>query len=309
MAEAKTIAVIGAAGTVGGALCRAAAARGHSVIALARHLSPSSAAAYEWRASGDLARRDDLSALMAGAEIVINCVGRTAATASDGDLLERVNSALPERLAQAAAAAGARRFVHFSSLAAIASETSPGETLDDSTPPRPSAEYGRSKLAGDGRLEAMTDAIDIVILRPPAIYGPGAGGPLALLAKAARLGLPLPLGNIENRRSIAFIDNVADAALAAALGTATGTYIMTDSPPVSTALLYRKLLNAFGRPDRVWRWPRPLVRAFTAPLGRRAASLIGDAACDGARFMQAFDWRPPVALDDAILQTANAMKG
>ena len=302
---ALRIAVIGAVGPIGSAVCRAAVTQGHPVIAVARRPTGSAAAAYDWRASGDLANNDDLSALLAGAAIVINCVGRT----SGGDPIERINSVLPARLAQAAAAAGARRFVHFSSLAAIASETRPGETLDDSTPPRPGTDYGRSKLAGDRRLETMAGAIDVVVLRPPAIYGPGAGGPLALLARAARLGLPLPLGNIENRRSIAFIDNVAGAALAAALGSATGTYIVADSPPLSTALLYRKLLHAFGHPDRVWRWPPPLVRALAMPLGRCAASLIGDAACDGARLTQVFDWRPPVALDDALLRTANAAKG
>jgi UDP-glucose 4-epimerase len=146
----------------------------------------------------------------------------------------------------------------------------------------------------------------IISIRPPTLYGRGVTGPFAALMKAAQLGVPLPLGAVHNKRSMAFVDNLADAVIAAATSSIAGTFIVTDHLPLSTADLYRKLLAAYGHGDRVWRWPAGLVKAVTAPIGARADSIIGDAACDGGRFATAVGWQPAVAMDEAILRTAGA---
>jgi nucleoside-diphosphate-sugar epimerase len=218
---------------------------------------------------------------------------------------QAMNAELPVRMAEAAKRAGVRRFVQLSSVAAISSMSTPGQPIGDDRSDRPESPYGRSKRAADEALAAMSDdAMTTASLRPPAIYGPGVGAFLAMLMRAAKLGVPLPIAGIDNRRSFAFVDNIADAAVRAVEGTATGSYILTDSPPISTADLYRRLLVLYGHSNRVWNWPAPIIATTAKLLLRsRAQSFIGDAAYDGSRFAETFGWQPPTSMDEALART------
>jgi nucleoside-diphosphate-sugar epimerase len=291
------VAVTGASGFVGRAVVEALARTGHHPVAITRGQS------------GDLLAAD-LAPLFEGCDAVVNCAARVHVMQREDPItaeraFHAMNAELPVRMATVAKACGVRRFVQLSSVAAISS-ISPGHaSISDNSSAQPESPYGRAKRAADEALATMSDdAMTTVSLRPPAIYGPGVGAFFAMLMRAAKLGLPLPVGHIHNGRSFAFVDNIADAAVAAVQHSATGPHIVTDSPPISTADLYRRLLTLYGHGDRVWNWPAPIIATAAKLLLRsRAQSFIGSAAYDGSRFAETFGWQPPTSMDEALALT------
>lgn len=303
----------GASGFLGRAVVAEAAGAGHDAIAASRS-GESVPGASEVQATGDLV--EGIGALdLSGVDAVVNCAARVHVTQREDPARAEVafhamNAELPVTLAMAAREAGVSRFIQISSVAAIASGTAPGEVLGDDAAPRPTTPYGRAKLHADEALTGLaSDSFTVTSLRPPAIYGPGVGAWFAMLARTARAGMPLPVGAIANRRSFAFAGNVANAIVASLETVQSGSFILTDSLPISTADLYRKLIALHGHSkglwgDRVWTWPEPLIRLpARLVLGERADSLLGNAAFDGSRFAQRFDWQARVNMDEALRLT------
>ena len=304
----RRAAVTGGAGFIGRAIVARLAERGWQVRAITRD-GAAVPGAGETAASGDLLLADPRP-LFAGCDAIVHCAARVHVLGREDPgqaeiEYRRMNAELPVTLAQAAKAAGARHFIQLSSAAAIASSSGPGETITDAAPPHPSSPYGRSKLAADEALaELADDRFAVVSLRPPAVYGPGVGAWFALYNRAARAGLPLPLGRIVNARSFVFSGNVADAVAQALDAQRSGAWLVTDSDPLSVAALYRKLLALHGHGNRVWVVPRPLVLpAVRLVLRERAASLLASAWFDGARFAREFGWTPPTPLDEGLERT------
>ncbi len=305
------ILVTGASGFLGRAIVAAGSRAGHTMVAASRSGEAVPGAA-EVQASGDLLA-SPLALDWRGVDAGVHCAARVHVTRNgdaraDEAAHQVMNADLPVKLAKDARDNGARGFIQISSVAALASRSAPGETVTDADTPRPSTPYGRAKLAADEALgELAQDGFAVTSLRPPAIYGPGVGAFFAKLARVAKWGLPLPLGGIDNRRSFAFVGNVADAVMASLGSLRSGSFIVTDSLPISTAALYRKLLEAAGHGDRVWSVPEPLVRIPARMLlGDRVESLLGDAAFDGGRFARTFDWQARVPTDEALRLTMTA---
>ncbi|WP_299195646.1 NAD-dependent epimerase/dehydratase family protein [uncultured Erythrobacter sp.] len=306
------ILVTGASGFLGRAILRAGADAGHTMVAASRNGEAVDGAS-EALATGDLVE-SAASLDLSGVDAVINCAARVHVLKREDAArakaqYDAMNAAMPVGLARNAQAAGVRRFIQISSVAAIASASAAGEVLDDASLSAPTTPYGQSKLAADLALAKLAqDGFAVISLRPPAIYGPGVGAWFAMLARAAKAGMPLPVGAIRNLRSFAYVENVANAAVTAAAASEellqSGSFIVSDSLPISTAQLYSKLLAIAGHRDRVWRWPEALIRpAARLVLGSRAQSLLGNAAFDGSRFAQAFDWQPRWNMDDALRLT------
>lgn len=305
------VALTGAAGFLGRTITAKLSAMGYQVRALSRDGRPIPCAV-ENIATGDLCQAD-FSAVLADCEAVVHCAARVHVLRGENPKTAEaayysVNTELPVRLGEAAKAAGVRRFIQVSSAAAIASTSSPGETVTDETPPRPATPYGRSKLAADRALLALAEQrFTVACLRPPTVYGPGVGAWFALLQRAARAGLPLPLDGVRNRRSLAYSGNVAAAVASALERPLSGAWLMTDSEPVSSAELYARLLALHGHARRIFALPDSLVGlASKMVLGARASSLLTDAAFDGSRFSEAFGWAAPTPLDKALQLTVGA---
>lgn len=248
--------------------------------------------------------------LLEGCCAVVNCAGRAHIMHQEDPrdaeaAFMAVNRDLAVSLAEAACSVGARRFIQVSSVATIASRTQPGVIVGDSDFPKPTSPYGRAKLEADIALAEMASSeFGTISLRPPAIYGPGSPAWFGMLNRAARVGLPLPLGRIENRRSFVFVGNVADAVATALTRHITGAFIITEGPPVSTAHLYHRLAQFYGHSRRVWNFPPVLIAsAARLMLGARAESLFGDAAFDGSAFASKAGWTPPFSMDEGLSMT------
>ncbi len=224
----------------------------------------------------------------------------------------RVNRDGTRRLAEAAAAAGVRRFVFVSSIKAVCDESRP-EPVTDATPPAPHSPYGVSKREAEEALAevAARTGLEAVTLRPPLVHGPGVGGNLRTLMELIRRGVPLPLGAVDNRRSLLSVGNLADliAACLVRAEAAGRVFLPHDGAPMSTPDLIRALAAGLGAPARLPFAPVPILKAAATLAGRRAAfdRVAGSLVLDDAG-LRRFGWSPPLDAASGLRATAEWFK-
>ncbi len=300
--------VTGATGFVGQALCRRLLADGHQVAAaLRRGEGPPGT---EPRSVGGIDGTTDWTRALAGIDAVVHLAARAhVMTETEGDPLavyRAVNRDGTLGLARRMAETGPARLIFLSSVK-VNGETTPSDRpfrADD--PPAPADPYGLSKAEAERGLRAIA-GLSATILRPPLIHGPGAKGNLATLMAAIRRRLPLPVGAINNRRSLVGLANLADAICfcLARPDTIGNTYMIRDGEDVSTPDLVRRLGTAMGRPALLLPVPPPLLRAGGWLLGRQAAvaRLTGSLTVDDGP-LRALGWIPPLSLDAGLAAMA-----
>ena len=244
-------------------------------------------------------RRAGWESELAGADVVLHLVGIAHARASDA-LYEEVNVALTERLARAAARAGVRRFVYVSSVKVNGEATPPDRPFRASDMPAPEDAYGRSKWRAEQVL-ARVEGLEIVVVRPPLVYGPGVKANFLRLLQLVDSGLPLPFGSLHNRRSFISLGNLVSLLRRCAEHprAAGATFLAADGEDLSTPELARRVGIALGRSPRMVPFP-----AFLLPA-KLAGSLVVDAAETRARL----DWRPPHSVDEGLASTAAWYRG
>jgi nucleoside-diphosphate-sugar epimerase len=314
------ILVTGASGFIGRALCRDLVARGRATAGACR---PDRRAAVppgvERRPIGDLADEDAWRGALARTEAVVHLAGiahvadrRAAADAAEH--AHRVNAEATRRLAAAAAAAGARRLV-FVSTAKVHGETSAAPWREDA-PPAPSDPYAASKWAAEQALAetARGAAIEIVVLRPPLVYGPGVKANFLALLALCDTPWPLPFGSLDrNRRSLLYVGNLV-AAIGRALdhpAAAGRAYLVADDGAWSTAEIAGKIRIALGRPPRLVPVAASVLRAV-ARLGHAQAEsdrLTESFEVDAERIRRELDWRPPFSFEQGLAATAAWWRG
>jgi len=307
------IAIVGAGGFVGRTLAARLTADGHDVVPIVR---TQRGMAGERRVE-DIGPDTDWSDLLGGAEAVVHLAARVHVMhdrAADPLIpYRRVNVEGTLNLARQAAASGVRRFLFLSSIKVNGEASAPGRPFRPDDPPRPEDPYGISKweaeqgLAGIGRETAM----EIVIVRPPLVHGPGVAGNFAAMMRALERGLPLPLGMAGgNRRSLVGIDNLADfIALALVHPAAAGrTWLVADGEDLSTRDLLRRLAAAMGRKAQLLPVPLPLLRLGARLAGKRAAAdrLLGDLQVDIGESRHLLGWSPPLSVDEGLRRAVGA---
>jgi nucleoside-diphosphate-sugar epimerase len=311
------ILVTGAAGFVGRPLLAALAARGHGVTALVRSAPGVPLSAGRIVPVGDVSAIQDWRPLLAGADCVIHLAARTHtadAPGADTDALyEMANVTVTERLARAALEARVRRFVYVSSIKVNGEETF-GTPFRASDEPAPEDAYGRSKARAESVLRsAASGSLELVVLRPPLMVGPGVKGNVAQLFRWAARGLPLPLRSIANRRDMLGVTSFADLVAIAAENPAAagGTFLARDGAPVSTPELYRAIGEALGTRPPLLPCPVALLKLAGAALGRGDAirKLVGDLEVDDSETRRLLGWQPSVSLKDELAATARAFRG
>ncbi len=233
----------------------------------------------------------------------VHMTGEDAATALP--LFRTVNAAGSLALARAARGGGVRRFILLSTTT-VYGDCSPGRAFDESSRPAPASPYAQSKLEAEQLVaEALAGSpTELVVLRPPLVYGPNAKGNFARLVRLVARGVPLPLASVRNRRSLVFVDNLVDAIVCALEHPAAAgrTYIVSDGEDVSTPDLIARIASALGRRPRLFAFPPPLLRLAGTLIGRgpEIARLLDDMAVDSSRIRAELGWRPPFTVDEGL---------
>jgi UDP-glucose 4-epimerase len=265
---------------------------------------------------GDLDKGTDWRHALQGVQAVVHTAARVHVmrdTARD-PLAEyrRVNVAGTEALARQAAEAGVRRLVFVSSIKVLGERTAPGRPFTDGDLPAPQDPYGVSKLEAEqvlGRVAAET-GLEVAIVRPVLVYGPGVSANFAALVRAVYRGIPLPLGRVHNRRSMVAVDNLADLLVRCVThqAAAGGTFFVSDGEDLSTPALVRRLARHLGVRPRLWPVPVSVLRVAGCLTGRGAVvdRLCGSLQVDMSATCATIEWRPPVTVDAAFARLARS---
>ena len=262
---------------------------------------------------GDIGPDADWQAALQGISCVVHLAARThVLDERSSDPLaayRQINVEATRHLAQQAAAAGVRRFVFLSSIKVNGESTAERPFTPDDTP-QPLDAYGISKCEAEDALRRIgaDTGMEIVILRPPLVYGPGVKGNFLRLLQAVARGTPLPLASICNQRSLVYVGNLAEAIITCidAPDAAGKTWLVSDGEDVSTPILIRKLAAALGKPPRLLPCPPALLRCAATLFGKQAAvmRLTGSLAVDSSALRQELGWQPRYSLDQGLNATA-----
>ncbi len=309
-----SVLVTGGNGFVGSALVAALARLGRPVRPAMRAASGAGAVAV-----GAIGPATDWAAALAGVECVVHAAARVhvlqEAAADPLAAFREVNVAGTRRLAEQAAAAGVRRLVYLSSVKVHGERTAPGSPFAADDPPAPEDAYALSKWEAEQALAQVAAAtgLEVVVVRPPLVYGPGVGGNLLRLLRLVERGWPLPLALVENRRSLVGLDNLIDLLITcldhpAAAGKA---FLVSDGVDLSTPELIRKMAAALGRRARLLPAPPALLRLAARLLGRAAEAdrLLGSLQVDIAATRRLLGWSPPLAVEEGLRRTVRGRAG
>lgn len=299
------ILVTGATGFVGSALCALLARCGVPYAAAVRQGDGGEAL----RTVGDLSADTDWSAALEGCDVVIHLAARVHVmdeTSNDPlQAFRAVNVEATMNLARQALASGVRRMVYVSSVKVNGEQTGRAAfTAFDK--PAPQDPYGVSKLEAETGLLALARAsgLEVVIVRPPLVYGPGVKANFLKLMQLAKSGVPLPFGSIYNRRSMVAVDNLADFLLLCSTHpqAAGQVFMVSDGADVGVTQLLRMFYRAMGKRAPLLPVPAGLIGGVARFLGKAAVAdrLLGSLEVDIAHTKDLLGWRPPLTMHEAI---------
>lgn len=295
--------VTGGTGFVGRAVVKALAARGDEVRLALR--SEAAGGPVESVVVGEIDGRTDWTQALQGVEAVVHLAARVHVmrdTADGAALFHRTNTEGTLRLADACAVSGVRRLVFVSTIKVNGEGTVERAFAPDDQPAALDP-YGVSKHDAERGLLARRD-LDIVVVRPPLVYGPGVKGNLARLCRLAAVGAPVPFGRIVNRRDLVGVDNLADllATCVRHPAAAGNVFLAADGEPLSTPQLFALIARAMDRPVRLLPVPVSALRLLGRLAGRaeEVERLVGSLEIDISKTRRVLSWRPPVPTEVGI---------
>jgi nucleoside-diphosphate-sugar epimerase len=303
------ILVTGAKGFVGRAMCSEALARGVKVRGVTR--SPCELPiGVDNVVVGSIDGSTDWLDVLSNCEIVVHLAARVHVVSDVAtDPLEefrRVNVQGTLKLARQAAEAGVRRLVFVSSIKVNGEATQPGHPFTAEDVPAPLDAYGVSKMEAEQGLRKISTqtGMEVVIIRPPLVYGPGAKANFATMMRWLKSGLPLPLGAINNQRSLVALGNLVDLLVNCLThpAAANQTFLVSDGEDVSTTELLRRMGQAIGHPARLVSVPVSWLKLAAAGVGRQdvALRLCGSLQVDAEKTRRLLGWNPQLSLDQGL---------
>jgi nucleoside-diphosphate-sugar epimerase len=218
----------------------------------------------------------------------------------------RVNVDGTLNLARQAAASGVARFVFVSSVKVNGEATVPGRSFTERDAPAPQDPYGQSKHEAEQGLRqlAADTGMEVVIIRPPLVYGPSVKANFAALMRAVQCGWPLPLGAVHNQRSLVALDNLVDLIVTCLdhPAAANQTFLASDGQDLSTAELVRGMARAARVPSRLWPVPVWALQVAAGALGKGAVvqRLCGNLQVDISKARSLLGWVPPVTVAEGL---------
>lgn len=262
----------------------------------------------------DIAPDTDWRCAVADADVVVHAAARVHVMEdkSVDPIAEfrRVNVEGTLNLARQAAWSGVRRFIFISSIKVNGERTSPGTfyTADDT--PAPIDPYGVSKYEAEVGLcqLASETGMDVVIIRPPLVYGPGVKANFLNMMRWLQKGFPLPLGTVRNKRSLVALDNLVDLIVTCVdhPSAVNQTFLVSDGEDLSTTELLTRMGNALGKPARLVPIPPRVLESGLSLLGKQAVAkrLCGSLQVDISKTRELLGWSPPVSVEEALRKTA-----
>lgn len=308
----KRFLVTGANGFVGKSLCRALTDKGFKVIRVSRKTRDDNVVPV-----GDINGMTDWSNILQGVDVVIHLaahVHQTEALATVPNIFHEVNSEGTANLARQSASAKVKRFVFVSSIKVNGEYTEEGHPFTETDAPRPEDAYGISKLEAELALSqiAKETGLEIVVVRPPLVYGPSVKANFLNLLKLITRNVPLPLGAIKNNRSLIYVENLVDAlVLSATHPDASGeTYLVGDGPAISTPALVKSLARALGKNGRIFFLPLTPLRLLSRLLNKSSQfdKLVQSLEVDSSKIRRELEWIPPYTTQQGLFETAKWFK-
>jgi nucleoside-diphosphate-sugar epimerase len=303
--------ITGATGFVGQVLCDQLSQAGYLVRAALRADRPMPTSVSEKALIGDISSSTDWRQALEGVDLVIHLAARAHILHDaplNSDLYMETNAHGTSRLAEAAARAKVGRFIYLSSIKVNGEETM-GRAYTATDEPRPQDAYGISKWLGEKAVIDIDAASDMeaIIVRSPLVYGPNVRANFLRLMRWVDKEWPLPLGAIENSRSLVSIWNLCDFLLHVSKHSAAPgrTWMVCDGEELSTPELIRRIGAAMDRRVRLLPVPPTLLQMVGGLAGRKAeiARLCGSLAVDMTRTRRELGWSPPMTVDEAIGRT------
>lgn len=303
--------VSGANGFIGRALCPYLTSLGHTVVPVVRR---------PCNMDGEHVVGDELSweSALTGCDSVVHLAGR-AHVMRDREKdplpafrLANVDATLD--LANRAVEAGVRRLVFMSTIKVNGERTVPGSSFRPDDPPAPEDAYAVSKWEAEQGLQeiAVKTGLEVVVIRPPLVYGPGAKGNFSSLIRWGCMGIPLPLGAVHNLRSMIGLDNLLSfTALCADTGASPNAkgqvFLVSDGHDMSTTELLCKIMHAYGCTSYLLPVPVGLIRLAAWLTGKAALTdrLLGSLTVDDSKARELLGWHPQVSVDEQLRKMAN----
>ncbi len=307
-----TILVTGANGFVGAALCNRLFRESQPFIAAVRaHLSTPYPA--NTVAVGEICQKTDWQVALSNIQQVVHLAARVHI------MHERCNDPLGEfrrvnvegtvALAKQAAASGVKRFIFVSSIKVNGESTASGRPFCADSFASPQDPYAQSKHEAEEALWSIAaeTGMEVVIIRPPLVYGHGVKGNFGAMMRWLALGVPLPLAGVtENRRSLVALDNLVDLILMCLNHSAAAnqTFLVSDDQDLSTSDLLFKMAHAQGKSARLFYFPLTILKLAATLVGRRSVyhRLCGSLQIDIQKTKQMLDWTPPLSVDEGMLR-------
>lgn len=312
------ILVTGATGFVGRAIIvRLREHGGFSIYAGVHRDAPDPVPGIGYIKTGDVNDPNCWRDAMQGKDVVVHTAARVHIMRDNVEnSLARhryVNTAGTLNVAGAAAASGVRRFIFISSIKVNGERTLPNAPFTADMLPTPADPYAISKLEAEVGLREIAGGtgMQVTIVRPPLVYGPGVKGNFHSMMTWLHRGVPLPLGAVtKNRRSVVALDNLADLVVLCVEHPAAGnqTFLVADGEDLSTSDLLRRLGRALGRPARLLPIPMGVLSGIVRMTGREefARRLLESLELDISKTRELLGWRPPLSVDRGLELAARA---
>lgn len=307
------ILVTGANGFIGRALCQNLINSSHSVLPVVRSYSafPNAIFVNEYYSS-------NLTKPLMDCDCVIHLAARAHILRENStDALSEFRLANTEatlQLARLSADAGVRRFVYISTIGVNGNLTTCAPFTELSEP-HPHDAYSISKYEAELGLIAIEKetGIEVVIIRPPLVYGPGSKGNFFTLLKFVLKGIPLPLGSVNNKRSFIALDNLIDfiglcADRKRSPSAANQIFLISDGDDVSTSELLRRVATAYGFSARLFPFPTVWLRNCALLLGKGAVAnrLLNSLVIDASKARELLGWTPKVNMNEQLRKLSHA---
>ena len=256
--------------------------------------------------------------MLEGVEVIVHAAARVHVLNDDKTKsaieFDRVNVTATLELARQAVAAGVRRFVFLSSIGVNGVQTDVGKPFTEADPPNPHNPYADSKLKAEQGLLLLSEqsGLEVVIIRPPLVYGPGVRANFAALMRAVQRGWPLPLACVHNLRSMVAMDNLVSfiATCVDHPQAANTTFLVSDGRDISSPDLVRGLAQALGVAARLVPVPVSTLQFVGRALGRGDViqRVCGNLRVDISKARRVLAWQPSVSMDEGLRRAVAGMR-